>query len=67
MTLHQQYRVLRAQVKATPTAQRPRQRRETLAMIHALSQATAAGDDVNLHQQVQQLLSEAQRQMSGQG
>lgn len=66
-TLAQQYRMLRAQAKATPTAQRPRQRRETLAMIQALSQQTAAGDDAALHRQVQQLLGDMQRDIGGFG
>lgn len=44
-----QYRQLKAQAKLKPTAQLPRQRRETSATIQALKLQTAAGDDVDLY------------------
>lgn len=55
-TLEQQYRKLKTQAKSKQTAQLPRQRRETLAMIQALKMQTAAGDDQELHGRVEQLL-----------
>jgi hypothetical protein len=59
--LEQQYRQLKALTKVKATAQRPRQRRELLAMIQALSARTAAGDDSALHERVEQLRDGLQR------
>lgn len=59
--LEQQYRQLKAQTKVRVTAQRPRQRRELLAMMEALSRATAASDDQGLHSQVEQMLVDFRR------
>lgn len=61
--LEQQYHRLSALAKATPTTQRPRQRRETLAMIEALAIRTAAGEDQVLHARVQQLLAAYRREI----
>lgn len=59
--LEQQYKQLKAMTKTKATAQRPRQRRELLAMIQALSIRTAAGDDITLHERVEQLRNDLQR------
>ena len=59
--LSAQYKQLKAQARRKPTAQLPRQRRETLAMIHALKLQTAAGDDAELHVKVAQLLTDYQK------
>lgn len=59
--LERQYKQLKALTKVQATAQRPRQRRELLAMIQALSSRTAAGDDITLHERVEQLRDDLQR------
>ena len=61
--LEQQYKTLKAQAKVKATTQRPRQRRELLAMIQALSVRTAVGDDPKLHERVEQLRSDLQREI----
>jgi hypothetical protein len=59
--LERQYKQLKALTRVKATAQRPRQRRELLAMIQALSANTAAGDDTDLHERVEQLRADLQR------
>ena len=61
--LTDQYKQLKALTKVKATAQRPRQRRELLAMIEALRVQTAAGDDSELHGQVEQLHANLQREI----